>query len=90
VVHLQVVSLSLVLLSLSICPHLTVLRNTLKMIEEFNVTSISYHPLVIRNSLPVFVCGLVVCDYVVLTLSICYAHVCFIDHNVLCLSFVFV
>jgi hypothetical protein len=62
VIHLLLVSLSLVLLNLNICPHLAILMSTFKRVGELNMTMISYHLSVIRSSLPVLdkrlTCGL--------------------------------
>jgi hypothetical protein len=78
-VRLQVVSLSLVLMSLSIYPHFIVLKGILRRIGELNMTMIMYCALVTRSSLRVLACGLVVCvvviqfqaQYVMLVLIVC-------------------
>jgi hypothetical protein len=69
VAYHQVVSLFLVLLSLSICSHLVVLRSTFRRTRELITTTINYHPSVTRSSL-------LTCVVVVLTLVVCHPHVC--------------
>jgi hypothetical protein len=64
-----VVSMELVILSLNMCPHLIVLKGTVRRTGEFITTMINYLPSVIRSSL-------LTCVVMVLTQVICHAHVC--------------